>query len=173
MLDVAVEVLGGNWDAEVAPEAIARRAVAAALEGAGLGDLLSAPALDLEVSVLFTDDAEVRALNRDWRGKDRPTNVLSFPMLSAQMLRALVKAPEGTHLLGDLALAFETCAAEATAAGIPVADHVTHLLVHGTLHLLGHDHEAEDRAETMEAIERRVLAGLGIADPYARAEARG
>lgn len=173
MLDVAVEVFAPGWDARIAPEALSIRAVSAALEGAGLGALLAAPALDLEVSVLFADDAELRRLNRDYRGCDRPTNILSFPMLDCAGLAALRSRPEGAHLLGDLALALETIAGEAAAQRKPFADHVTHLLVHGTLHLLGHDHLAEPEAEAMEALERAILATLGIADPYGQREAAG
>lgn len=111
------------------------------------------------VAVCFTDDAHMRNLNRTFRGKDRPTNVLSFP--------AAAPPPSGEAApLGDLALAFETVAAEADAAGLPFAHHVSHLLVHGLLHLLGYDHEDEAAAGEMEALEARILASLGIPDPY-------
>jgi probable rRNA maturation factor len=118
------------------------------------------------VSLLFADDAEVRELNRDWRGKDKPTNVLSFPMLERADLLAL--APQGPpELLGDLVLALETCAREAHEKQTSLANHAAHLIVHGLLHLAGHDHElgpAEARA--MEQLEIKALAQLGIADPY-------
>ncbi|WP_448581110.1 rRNA maturation RNase YbeY [Thermaurantiacus sp.] len=172
MLEVAVEVTTPEWDERIAPEALARCAVAAALEGAGAAPLITAPALDLEVSILFTDDAELQRLNRDYRGCDRPTNILSFPMLDTQGLAALRARPEGAHLLGDLALGLETIASEAATQRKPFADHVTHLLVHGTLHLLGHDHAEDHAAEAMEALECAILAKLGIADPYRR-EAAG
>ncbi len=129
-----------------------------------------APELDnarLSVSLLFTDDAEVRTLNAEWRGKDRPTNVLSFPMLSRAELLALT--PQGPpELLGDIALAHETCVREAADKGIALWTHVTHLIIHGLLHLAGYDHEtgAEDAA-AMEALEIKALALIGIADPYA------
>lgn len=128
-----------------------------------------APELDnmrLLASVLFTSDAEVHTLNREWRGKDKPTNVLSFPMLERADLLDL--APDGPpELLGDIALAFETCAREAADKGIPVADHARHLIVHGLLHLAGHDHEISDaEAEAMEALETKALALLGLPDPY-------
>ena len=120
----------------------------------------------LSASVLFADDAEVHALNRDWRGKDKPTNVLSFPMLEREELRAL--AAEGPpELLGDIALAYETCASEAAAKGIPLPDHAAHLIIHGLLHLAGHDHETSPQeAAAMEALEIKALALMGLADPY-------
>ncbi len=120
----------------------------------------------LSASLLFADDGEVHALNREWRGKDKPTNVLSFPMLERADLLALPPAgpPE---LLGDIALALETCTREAAEKGLPLDHHAAHLIVHGLLHLAGHDHEisAAD-ARAMEQLEIKALALLGIADPY-------
>jgi probable rRNA maturation factor len=113
---------------------------------------------DGEVSVLFADDAVVRDLNARFRGKDKSTNVLSFPAVSAG------HAPLA---LGDIVLAFETVEREAEADGKPFRDHAAHLLVHGLLHLLGYDHEADDEAEDMERRETEILAALGIPDPYA------
>lgn len=120
----------------------------------------------LSASLLFTSDAEVHALNREWRGRDKPTNVLSFPMLAREQLLAL--AGEGPpELLGDIALAHQTCAREAAEKGIALEDHAAHLIVHGLLHLAGHDHEISTRdAEAMEALEIETLALMGIADPY-------
>lgn len=120
----------------------------------------------LSASLLFSDDAEVHALNREWRGKDRPTNVLSFPMLERAELLAL--APEGPpELLGDIALALETCTREAADKGVPLEHHAVHLVVHGLLHLAGHDHVHTDQeAAAMEALEIKALALMGIADPY-------
>jgi probable rRNA maturation factor len=128
-----------------------------------------APELDnprLLASLLFTTDAEVHVLNREWRAKDKPTNVLSFPMLERADLLDL--APDGPpEMLGDLALACETCTREAAEKGVPVEHHATHLIVHGLLHLAGHDHETSDaEAEAMEALETKALAILGIPDPY-------
>ncbi|WP_313434065.1 rRNA maturation RNase YbeY [Novosphingobium sp.] len=128
-----------------------------------------APELDnprLLASLLFTSDEEVHVLNREWRAKDKPTNVLSFPMLERADLLDL--APDGPpEMLGDLALAFETCAREAQEKGVPVAHHASHLIVHGLLHLAGLDHEiSDDDAEAMEALETKALALIGIADPY-------
>jgi len=110
-----------------------------------------------ELTIVLTDDEESRQLNRTWRDKDQPTNVLSFP--AGDM-------PD-TTLLGDIVIALETTAAEAADRGIPLADHVSHLVVHGTLHLLGHDHLDDAEAERMEDLERQALASLGITDPYA------
>jgi probable rRNA maturation factor len=117
------------------------------------------PAL-AEVSIALVDDAAIRDLNRAWRGKDQPTNVLSFPAPP-------VAIPGAPVLLGDIAVAFETTAAEAAAEGKTIADHLAHLVVHGMLHLFGHDHIEAGEAEQMETIERDILATLGIADPYA------
>ena len=120
----------------------------------------------LSASLLFTVDEEVRTLNREWRSKDRATNVLSFPMMSRAELTAL-KPDGGPELLGDIALAWETCAREAEEKGVGVADHAAHLILHGLLHLAGHDHATSDaEAEAMERLEVAALAKLGIADPY-------
>ena len=143
---ISIEIEDEAWtsavpDAEARAEAAAR----AALEG-----------IEGEVVVLLTDDATVHDLNQRFRGKDRPTNVLSFP------------APETARPhLGDLVLASGVCRVEAAEQGKTVADHLTHLVVHGVLHLLGHDHEDDAEAEVMEAKERAILAGLAVADPYA------
>lgn len=120
----------------------------------------------LIASVLFTSDEEVHVLNREWRAKDKPTNVLSFPMLEREDLLEL--APDGPpEMLGDIALAHETCAREAAEKGVSVEHHATHLIIHGLLHLAGHDHEISDAdAEAMEALETKALAILGIPDPY-------
>lgn len=120
----------------------------------------------LVASVLFTSDAEIHTLNREWRARDKPTNVLSFPMLERADLLAL--APDGPpEMLGDIALAHETCAREAAEKGIPLANHAAHLICHGLLHLAGHDHDISDRhAEVMEALEVKALALMGLADPY-------
>jgi probable rRNA maturation factor len=111
-----------------------------------------------EVTILLTDDAEMRALNKTWRGKDKPTNVLSFPA---------GEAPGDGGALGDIAIAYETAAKEAADARLTLEDHVSHLVVHGLLHLLGFDHLEDDEAQRMENLERKVLASIGIADPYA------
>lgn len=148
-----------DWDARAAD------AVAAALALTPYASLADAAPL-VEVSVRLTDDAEVHALNRDFRGKDKPTNVLSFPMVQPDLLDALSNGDDGEALLGDIVLACETVAAEAADKAISIEAHATHLIVHGTLHLLGYDHETDDAAEHMEAIERDALARLGLSDPY-------
>lgn len=124
---------------------------------------------DMLVSVVFADDAEVQVLNRQWRAKDKPTNVLSFPMLSREeVLRASEMKDGGAPaMLGDIVLARETCMREAAEKSVALAVHATHLVIHGLLHLAGYDHETgAAEAEEMEALEVRALARLGIADPY-------
>jgi probable rRNA maturation factor len=155
----------GNW-----PE-LAERAVAAAVRASAHGDLATAPFL-AEVSVRLTSDDEVRTLNRDYRHKDKPTNVLSFPMVQPDLLEALTNSDDGEVLLGDIVLAHGVTGREAAEKGATLDAHATHLIVHGTLHLLGYDHEqGEAEAEAMEEIERAALATLGISDPYAVREA--
>jgi probable rRNA maturation factor len=125
-----------------------------------------------EVAVLLVDDTAMRALNRDWRGKDEPTNVLSFPARS-DLPAAPPAGQRGSRprLLGDIVIAYETTAREALAAHLPFGHHLVHLAVHGFLHLVGHDHEAEAEAEAMEALEVAVLARLDVPDPYAMRDA--
>jgi probable rRNA maturation factor len=152
-IDVIIEADG--WAAIQDAEPLALRAAEAALAGSGAAVLAHA-----ELSILLADDAALRDLNQRWRGLDKPTNVLSFPAASADALSS------AAHL-GDIAIAWETLAREADADGKTKADHLAHLVVHGVLHLVGFDHEADDEAEAMEACERAILAGLGVADPYA------
>jgi probable rRNA maturation factor len=161
---------GEEWDSRTDWEELARRAV---LTAAGSSDQAKLTNSDLvvEVSVKFTDDDEVRALNKAYRGKDKPTNVLSFPMVEGELLKSIASADSGEVLLGDIVLAHGVCVAEAAEKQIAVDLHATHLVVHGMLHLLGYDHEkGEDDAEAMEDIERRALAAIGISDPYALIE---
>lgn len=141
-----------GWPAEL--EALAERAVFEALAQAG-----AKVAGVAEISILLTDDAQQRVLNREWRQIDKSTNVLSFPQLEPFAPLA--------GLVGDLSLARETLEREAAEMGIGFSDHFTHLVVHGFLHLLGYDHLAEDEAVRMENLETRILHTLGIADPYA------
>jgi probable rRNA maturation factor len=153
MIGVDVTVERGNWCGLGDVEDLARRAVDAAL-----AVVPDAPA-QAEVSVLLTDDRGIRELNRTWRGQDKATNVLSFPANSPP-------SPDAITHLGDIVLAFETTAREADEEKKASTDHVLHLLVHAVLHLLGHDHQAEDEAAAMEAREIEALARLGVANPY-------
>lgn len=119
----------------------------------------------VEIGVRLTDDVEIQTLNRDWRGQDKPTNVLSFALEDDAV------PGEAVVPLGDIVVAFETCAREADEEAKSLANHLSHLVVHGTLHLLSYDHDVVEEAEIMEALERRVLDGLGIPDPYANSVA--
>lgn len=165
--DIDCDIVGGDWDQTVDWEELAKRAVSAALDGAGAP--FARQGCAVEVSVRLTDDAEMQRLNHDYRGKDKPTNVLSFPMHAPDALAGWAKAGQTDLLLGDLALGFETVVREAAEKGIATQAHVIHLLVHGTLHLLGHDHLDDAAADAMEALETRIVGRLGIGDPYADA----
>jgi probable rRNA maturation factor len=160
---ISVDIAFDDWQAAL-PQAeqlivtAARAALAAACPGIG-------PA---GVAFLLTDDAAMTELNRAWRGKDGSTNVLSFPATETREGEMPVPDFPGVPLeLGDVAIACETCIREATEQKKTLADHVQHLTVHGVLHLIGYDHMAEDEAVRMERLEAIVLAGLGVADPYA------
>lgn len=156
----------GDWDSRTAWGALADRAVRTAMAHSRFAALLDS-AVAAELSVRFTTDEAVRELNAEWRGKDKATNVLSFPMMEPELLEQLKDAGDGELLLGDVVLAHGICTAEAAEKHVPVEDHAAHLIVHGTLHLLGYDHETGDAdAEAMEQIEREALAAIGIADPY-------
>lgn len=146
-----------------------REAVAAVLEEAGGPPWLETAGID----ILLADDALVRHLNAAWRGRDRPTDVLSFPGFDLDPA-ALPASPPGIGgRLGDIVLAFGTVVRDARAEGKSPADHLAHLIVHGTLHLLGHDHAGDADAAGMEAVERAALARLEIPDPYRELEAVG
>ena len=150
----------GEWDSSSGHWAdLASRAFAAAIAESAHPHIADANA---EVSLSLTDDETVRALNAEWRGKDKPTNVLSFPMLE----NFDIPANGPPAMLGDIAMAYETCAREAADKALPLENHAGHLMVHGMLHLLGHDHQDDETAEDMEAREVRALARIGIADPY-------
>ena len=154
MIDVEVVVQSELWTGVCDVETLARRAVEVGSEVAGRSSSERS-----ELSVVLADDAQIRELNRVWRGKDSPTNVLSFPAASQRG----VQSPKP---LGDIALAFETVRREAEAEGKRLADHATHLIVHGFLHLLGFNHERDASAEEMEALEIEALRRLCIANPY-------
>jgi len=155
-IDFDLTVEAGDWPGEAALTDLAGRAIAATF-----AELAPPRPGRSELGVVFTDDARIRELNAGWRGKDKATNVLSFPAFPE------TKSGPLPPLLGDVVLAAETVANEAALEGKPLDNHITHLVIHGLLHLLGHDHETDAEAEAMEAIERRALARLAIPDPYA------
>jgi len=153
LVDLTVDA--GEWPPEDELAAIVARATQATVSELGIR-----PPEGCELGVLFTDDDSIAALNGQWRDKDKPTNVLSFP---SGMPSAAGQLPP---LLGDIVLASQTINAEAALDAKPFEHHLSHLIVHGLLHLLGHDHEDDAEADAMEALERRVLARLAIPDPY-------
>jgi probable rRNA maturation factor len=158
--------VSGEWDSSTDWAALADQSVRAAL-GASRHAAMLDSGISFELSAKFTTDDEVKSLNSGYRGKDKPTNVLSFPMVQRDLLESISAADKGEVLLGDIVLAHGVCALEAAEKRIAMRNHAAHLVVHGTLHLLGYDHEeGEAEAEAMEEVERRALAGLGIADPY-------
>lgn len=197
MIDVELDI-GVLWGSSDFGQSEVEKAVDAAVRFAEMPGL-AAYRSPIEVSIKLTDDAEVHALNREWRDKDKPTNVLSFPMLEDDEIESLrhpeIASPpvhnvigsdtpiyaerikilnqvqgevqEMELMLGDIVLAYETCASEAKDKDIPVAHHATHLVIHGMLHLLGHDHIEDDEAESMEALEVKALASMGLHNPYA------
>ena len=163
MLEVAVQAEGWpdhDW------EALATRAATAALGQSPYGEWLGWPAA-IEVSVRLTSDDEVQTLNRQYRDKDKPTNVLSFPMIQPDLLESVTQnSDDGEVILGDIVLAHGICVAEAGERGVAIEDHAAHLIVHGLLHLLGYDHQGDAEAEAMEDMERAAMADLGLHDPY-------
>jgi probable rRNA maturation factor len=166
MLEVAIDT-DEEWDSSRSWDELVQRAAEAAVAESAFPQLATLER-QVEISVLLTGDAEVRDLNAEYRGKHQPTNVLSFPMIDPEDLRdASVAGPE--LLLGDIILARGVCAAEAADKRVSLEDHATHLVVHGTLHLLGYDHHEEKDAADMEAREVRALKRLGIANPYEEA----
>jgi probable rRNA maturation factor len=163
MLEIDIES-DEEWDSSTDWSLLVRRAAESALAESAFPQL-AAGTRPVEIGVRLTGDEEVRALNSEWRGKDKPTNVLSFPLAQPSELEdANGDGPE--LMLGDIVLARGECEREAAEKAIPVETHATHLLVHGTLHLLGYDHHDDDQAADMEGREVRALARLGIADPY-------
>ncbi len=163
MLEIDIEA-DAEWDSSTDWPLIARRAAEAAVAESAFPDLAQSPR-PVEISVRLTGDEEVRALNAQWRGKDKPTNVLSFPLAEPSELDSPVEAGPGL-MLGDVVLARGVCEREAAEKAIPLERHAAHLLVHGTLHLLGYDHHGDSQAADMEGREVRALARLGIANPY-------
>ena len=163
-LDIAIDT-DGEWDSSTGWSELARAAATAAIAESAFPQLGQGERA-VELSIRLTSDAEVHALNAEWRGKDKPTNVLSFPMIEADEL-ADAGEPGPELMLGDIILARGICASEAEEKAIPLDQHAAHLMVHGTLHLLGYDHMDDESATDMEAREVRALARLGISDPYA------
>ena len=161
MTEIAIEIAFDGWS-KTLPDVEERcRHVAAIALGAAAADF-DLPPDRLEVSILLTDDAQVQELNAEYRQQDKPTNVLSFAALDEDS----PIPPDGPILLGDVIVAFQTTEREAAEEGKKFADHLSHLVVHGVLHLLGYDHIVDDEAEEMESLERSILAGLGVPDPY-------
>ncbi len=153
LIDLAIEAEG--WPEEATLEELSHRAIIAAFK---VAPLKAVPGTEL--SLVFVDDDRIQELNREWRDKDKPTNVLSFP---GEDEDAEIFGP----LLGDIIFALETVTREAREQEISFSDHYCHLVVHGLLHLFGYDHQIDEEAEVMEALEKRILAEMGIADPYA------
>ena len=155
LIDVMIQ--SARWKAEPRAAATVRKAIRAAASAA------STPSAEL--AIVLTDDSAIHTLNRDWRGHDAPTNVLSFPAKQPRSRRTGAAVPAS---LGDVVIAYQTTAREARAEGKPLKHHLAHLAVHGFLHLVGYDHEKLRDAKRMESFETEILAGLGVPDPYAR-----
>ena len=166
MLEIAIDA-DGEWDSSGPWDLLVRRAAEAAIAESAFPQLATVER-PVEISVRMTGDEQVRALNSEWRGKDKPTNVLSFPLAGKDELQTASLA-DLELLLGDIILARGVCEAEAAEKGVSMQQHATHLLVHGTLHLLGYDHHDDDEAADMEEREIRALNRLGIANPYEEA----
>ena len=167
MLDIAIEA-DPEWDSSSRWETLVRSAAEAAVAESAFPQLVKSER-PIELSIRLATDGEVKELNTRWRGKDKPTNVLSFPQCAPEELSRI--APAGPEvMLGDIVLARGVCEREAQAKGVSLEEHATHLLIHGTLHLLGYDHQDDGSAEDMERREVRALERLGISDPY---EVRG
>jgi len=154
-----VLIVADCWSAEADADAVIHRAIEAAAA------MVDTDTTDAELAIMLTDDAGIRTLNQNWRGIDKATNVLSFPAL--QPPEGADEPDEMPRMLGDIAIAYETTRREADDEEKTFANHLSHLAIHGFLHLVGYDHEKDDEAEEMEALEREILATLGIPDPYA------
>lgn len=160
-LDIQISVEDEGWPEEHALLVLADRVLSAAVEDLSSSESQPFPAQPVELSLVFTGDAAIRQINAEWRGKDKPTNVLSFPAFPIEP--GAMPGP----MLGDIVIARETVEREAADLEKSAQAHLTHLLVHGFLHLFGYDHLENDEAERMETIETRILATLGLSDPYA------
>ncbi|HTO33913.1 MAG TPA: rRNA maturation RNase YbeY [Pararhizobium sp.] len=160
MLDIQISIEEGPWPSEADLQALSERVLTAAADFLKREEKQPFPKVPPEVSLVFTDDASIRSINAEWRAQDKPTNVLSFPAFP------LMPGKKPGPMLGDIILAHETLVREADDLGKPFNEHLTHLLVHGFLHLFGYDHLEDNEAERMESLETRILAGLGLSDPY-------
>ncbi len=161
-VDLSVEPVWGSgtdWQ-EISDRAVEHAIACAPFATLTQGDMV------ISVSIRFAENEEVQSLNQGYRHKDKPTNVLSFPMVSRDMIEAIANTDDGEVLLGDIILAHGICAAEAKEKDIPLPQHVTHLIVHGTLHLLGYDHIDDHQAQVMEELEVKALASMGLGNPY-------
>ncbi len=160
-MDIQISVEDDAWPSEDVLQALSERVLGAAAAYLAAEEGQPFPPMEPELSLVFTGDAAIREINAEWRGQDKPTNVLSFPAYPLQ--------PGGMPgpMLGDIIIARETVEREAIDLSKPFDEHLTHLLVHGFLHLFGYDHIESAEAETMEGLETRILASLGLSDPYA------
>lgn len=171
MIEVSV-LRDEPWPDNIGWGELAQSAVSAAVSATSYANLTTVDLL-IEVAVKLSDNDDVQSLNRDYRGKDKPTNVLSFPQSAPDLLSSIsasisggAAGDDGEAILGDMILAWGVCSDEAKEKGIDLQEHVTHLIVHGTLHLLGYDHIEDVEASDMETLETQILAGFGIANPY-------
>lgn len=160
-LDIQIAIEAEGWAQEAELESLAGKVLETAAEYLRSEEKQPFPAMPIEVSLVFSSDEQVRAVNAEWRGQDKPTNVLSFPAFP------LVPGGKPGPMLGDIIVARETVEREAVDLDKSFTDHLTHLMVHGFLHLFGYDHMDGDEAERMESLETRILAALGLSDPYA------
>lgn len=160
-LDIQIAIEAEGWAQEAELESLAGKVLETAAEYLRSEEKQPFPAMPIEVSLVFSNDEQVRAVNAEWRGQDKPTNVLSFPAFP------LVPGGKPGPMLGDIILARETVEREAVDLEKSFTDHLTHLMVHGFLHLFGYDHMDREEAERMECLETRILASLGLSDPYA------
>ncbi len=156
---------GPDWHDKIDWQKRSEKAADAALSVSPYG-ALAQKKFALEISIKLSNNDEVQQLNSAYRGKDKATNVLSFPLVPRDLLQSLSNSDDGEVLLGDIIMAYDVCASEAGQKSIAMEDHASHLLIHGILHLLGYDHETENDALIMEALEVKALKNLGIANPY-------
>lgn len=159
-IEIQISVEAGPWPDEKTLSSMSERVIGTAARHLAREEGQPLPQAAPDLSLLFTDDASIRSINAEWRGQDKPTNVLSFPAFPVQ------PGDMPGPMLGDIILAHETVAREAAEMGKPFEEHLTHLLVHGFLHLFGYDHMETDEAEEMEGLETRILSELGLSDPY-------